>query len=209
MHKLNGKIVKFELVNTEDVVKEVIEPKLLSRPEYINGSTYKVKSPDSEHALYITINNILINEGTDKEKLVPFEIFLNSKNMEHFQWMLALTRLISAVFRRGGDVTFLTSELMAVFDPKGGYFKKGGVYMPSLISEIGYVIEQHMINIGYIKKEEDTHMEAFLDLKREEAGVVKGEFPESAQMCNKCNTKAVVTLDGCLTCLNCGESKCG
>jgi len=116
----------------------------VERPEMLVGSTYKIKTPLSEHALYVTINDIVLNEGTEHELRRPFEVFINSKNMEHFQWIVALTLIISAVFRKGGDVTFLVHELRSVFDPRGGYFKKGGKYMPSLVAEIGDAIESHM-----------------------------------------------------------------
>ena len=106
----------------------------LERPEMLMGSTYKIKTPLSEHALYVTINDVVLNPGTEHELRRPFEIFINSKNMDHFQWIVALTRIISAVFRKGGDVTFLVEELRSVFDPRGGYFKKGGRYMPSLVA---------------------------------------------------------------------------
>ena len=117
------------------------------------GSTYKVKTPVSDHAMYITINDIVLNEGTPYEQRRPFEIFINSKNLDHFQWIVALTRIISAVFRKGGDVAFLVEELKAVFDPRGGYWKPGGKFMPSLIAEIGDVIEKHLISIGLMHKE--------------------------------------------------------
>ena len=103
----------------------------VQRPEMLVGSTYKVKTPMSEHAMYITINDIILNEGTEHEARRPFEVFINSKNMDNFQWVVALTRLISAVFRKGGDTTFMVEELKAVFDPKGGYFKPGGLFMPA------------------------------------------------------------------------------
>ena len=122
----------------------------VERPETLVGSTFKIKSPLFEHALYVTINDIVLNQGTPHELRRPFEIFINSKNMDHFQWIVALTRIISAVFRKGGDVTFLAEEMKAVFDPRGGYFKSGGIYMPSIVAEIGAVIEQHMKNIGLI-----------------------------------------------------------
>jgi hypothetical protein len=105
----------------------------LERPEMLVGSTYKVKTPVSEHAMYVTINDIVLNEGTKHEKRRPFEIFINSKNLDHYQWIVALTRIMSAVFRKGGDVTFLVDELQAVFDPRGGYWQPGGKFMPSII----------------------------------------------------------------------------
>ena len=106
----------------------------IERPEVLIGSTYKIKSPLVEHAMYVTINDIVLNAGSEHEQRRPFEVFINSKSMEHFQWIVALTRIMSAVFRKGGDVTFIVEEMKAVFDPKGGYFKAGGVYMPSLVA---------------------------------------------------------------------------
>jgi len=122
----------------------------VERPDALVGATYKIKSPLFEHALYVTINDIVLNEGTEYELRRPFEIFINSKNMDHFQWIVALTRIMSAVFRKGGDVTFLVEELKAVFDPRGGYFKAGGVYMPSIVAELGAIIEQHLKMIGLL-----------------------------------------------------------
>ena len=122
----------------------------VERPDVLIGSTYKIKSPLFEHALYVTINDIVLNQGTAHELRRPFEIFINSKNMDHFQWVVAITRIMSAVFRKGGDVTFLVEELKAVFDPRGGYFKAGGVYMPSIVAEIGAVVEDHMKMIGLL-----------------------------------------------------------
>ncbi|HXS73728.1 MAG TPA: NrdJb, partial [Rhodanobacteraceae bacterium] len=118
------------------VIAEVIQMhEKVERPEVLIGATYKIKSPLFEHALYVTLNDIVLNAGTEHELRRPFEIFVNSKSMEHFQWIVALTRIMSAVFRKGGDVTFLVDEMKAVFDPRGGYFKAGGVYMPSLVAE--------------------------------------------------------------------------
>ena len=190
----------------------------LQRPDMLIGSTYKVKTPLSEHALYVTINDNILNAGTPNELRRPFEIFINSKNMDHFQWIVALTRIISAVFRKGGDVTFLVEELRSVFDPRGGYFKKGGKYMPSLVAEIGDAIECHMRMIGLLKDDSlDEHQRKLVEEKRaqyESAVDVAesedpGDFPDGAQLCSKCNTKAAIVMDGCLTCLNCGDSKCG
>ena len=227
--KINHKIVGYNLKKDEvaedaadrrQVMHEEIE-----RPEELKGYTYKIKTPLSDHALYITVNNIVLNIGTKHEQEYPFEVFINSKNMEHFQWVLALTRVISAVFRKGGDATFMVDELKQVFDPQGGYFKRGGRFMPSLVAEIGEVLETHMIKCGLIKTEElsEAH-QAMIDEKRaalaqpvalaqsaanaEDPAEVAG-FPPGAQLCKKCNTQAAVSMDGCLTCLSCGDSKCG
>ena len=139
----------------------------VERPDELIGATYKIKSPLFEHALYVTINDIVLNSGTEHEMRRPFEIFINSKNMEHFQWIVALTRIMSAVFRKGGDVTFLVEELKAVFDPRGGYFKAGGIYMPSIVAELGAVIERHMKMIGLIHDPEmDPAQRALIAEKR-------------------------------------------
>jgi len=194
------------------------------RPEgmdALEGSTYKIKTPLDDHAMYVTINDIVLNPGTEHEQRRPFEIFINSKNMDHFQWIVALTRLMSAVFRKGGDVTFLAEELQAVFDPKGGYFKTGGRFMPSIVAEIGDVIAHHMQKIGLMEKEKlSEQQQLILNQKRAEAESAlqknmsdsDGEdagYPASATLCYKCHTKAVVVMDNCATCLSCGYSKCG
>lgn len=162
----------------------------LDRPAALEGQTYKVKWPGSEHALYITINDI-ITAGHRR----PFEVFINSKNMEHFAWTVALTRMISAVFRRGGDVSFVVEELKAVFDPRGGAWMQGK-YIPSILAAIGGVIEQHLIAIGFIAGEG-------LGLKADPKAVAVG------QACSSCGSYDLRMVEGCLTCGNCGFSKCG
>jgi len=236
--QIQKKIVGFNVVKDEETPEVANEPVIekenepeqmhekVARPEMLLGSTYKLKTPLSEHSLYVTINDMVLNQGTEHEIRRPFEVFINSKNMDHFQWIVALTRIISAVFRKGGDVTFLVEELKAVFDPRGGYFKKGGKYMPSLVAEIGDVIEQHMKMIGLLASDDlDEHQKNFIAAKKAEiegkatkavASAVTEEtakddtgFPANAELCNKCHTKAMIKMDGCLTCLNCGDSKCG
>jgi len=162
----------------------------VSRPEALAGSTYKIKTPMSDHAMYLTINDIILNEGTDHELRRPFEIFLNSKNMDQYQWISALTRVISAVFRKGGDCTFLVEELKAIFDPQGGYFKSGGRFMPSLVAEIGWAIEDHLQKIGMMTKVEiPEHQQKIMDEKRadfEQATAAPEEatdFPPNAEVC--------------------------
>ena len=172
--KIEKKIVGYSLAEPkkadekpETNIVQLGEP--LDRPEKITGTTYKVKTPVTDHAFYITINDVIMNEGTDQEHRRPFEIFVNSKNMEHFQWIVALTRVMSAVFRKGGDVTFLVEELESVFDPNGGYYKKGGKYIPSLVAELGHVVETHLENIGMLKsREPDEYQKKLIDEKKEE-----------------------------------------
>jgi len=243
--KIEKKITGYSVVKSEDKAAAAVAPppaavaaprqaeviqmhESLERPEQLVGETYKIKSPLFEHALYVTVNDIVLNEGTPYEQRRPFEIFINSKNMDHFQWIVALTRILSAVFRKGGDVAFIVEELKAVFDPRGGYFKAGGVYMPSIVAEIGGVIEMHMKTIGLIKDPElDAGQRKLIAEKRaalEAAGgkstaadpapepgveAAASTFPAGATLCHKCNTKALVLMDGCQTCLNCGYSKCG
>ncbi len=193
----------------------------LKRPDKLIGSTYKLKVPEhvSEHAMYITINDIVLNEGTEHEQRRPFEVFINSKNLDHFQWIVALTRIMSAVFRKGGDITFLVEELRSVFDPRGGYWNQGK-YMPSIIAEIGDVIERHLIDIGMLKRPElDAHQQQLIDAKKAELAAEQADeektspnehaWQANATLCSKCQHKAVVLRDGCQTCLNCGDSKCG
>ena len=190
----------------------------LERPEMLRGSTYKVKTPISDHAMYVTINDLILNPDTEFEQRRPFEIFINSKNLDHYQWIVALTRIMSAVFRKGGDVTFIVDELKAVFDPRGGYWQPGGKFMPSIIAELGYIVEKHLIAIGLMTPPElNEHQQQILAEKREEFeesrrqtdAFSQSEYPEGAQLCAKCNTTAVIMMDGCMTCLACGDSKCG
>ena len=231
--KIEKKIVGYQVhtdasaaikeVEVEQQPKPIEMNEKIERPDFLLGSTYKVKTPVDEHALYITINDIILNEDTDHEVRRPYEVFINSKSMEHFQWVIALTRVISAVFRKGGDITFLVEELSSVYDPNGGYYKKGGVFMPSLVAEIGAVIEKHMKSIGLIESEEmsDTTKQILAEKRAEFEQAAKANtaespateepspFPDTAQLCKKCSTKAVIIMDGCATCLNCGDSKCG
>ncbi|MCB1608544.1 MAG: NrdJb [Xanthomonadales bacterium] len=242
--KISRKIASYEVVKPEELEQLAAEAaaqeeaeklaevvhlhERVERPEILAGTTYKIRSPLFEHALYVTINDIILNEGTEHETHRPFEIFINSKNMEHFQWAVALTRLMSAVFRKGGDVTFIVEELKAVFDPRGGYYKSGGIYMPSVVAELGLVVEDHMKRIGLIRSDDPAEREALRKKKQalkdaqkaksetessaekaKDAGESADTFPPNAELCHKCHTKAMMVLDGCQTCLSCGYSKCG
>ena len=170
----------------------------LDRPSTLDGNTYKLKWPDSEHAIYVTINDIIVN---DKRR--PFEVFINSKNMEHFAWTVGLTRMISAVFRRGGDVSFVVDELKAVFDPRGGAWV-GGKYIPSILAAIGGVLEEHMMKIGFIK-DSDTS----LFHKSSEVTKVENLKLSRQKSCTSCGQFDLQMIEGCMTCRSCGYSKCG
>jgi ribonucleoside-diphosphate reductase alpha chain len=168
----------------------------LDRPEVLLGQTYKIKWADSDHAFYITINDI---EKDGRRR--PFEIFINSKNMEAYAWTLALTRMISAVFRRGGDVAFVVDELKAVFDPRGGQWM-GGRYVPSLLAAIGEVIERHLIATGFMTPRE-------LLVPEEARALAVGAEGVPARPCPRCGSASFIKLEACDTCISCGYSRCG
>ncbi len=167
----------------------------LDRPTELEGATYKLKWPDSSHAIYVTVNDIVLN-GHRR----PFEVFINSKNMEHFAWTVALTRMISAVFRRGGDVSFVVEELKAVFDPRGGAWMNGK-YIPSILAAIGGVLENHMISIGFLEGEG-------LGLKNDPTAQVVNLDAPRGPACPSCGSYDMRKAEGCLTCASCGHSKC-
>lgn len=190
-------------------VHQMFQP--LERPESLKGNTYKLIWPESEHALYVTLNDFIDDNGRER----PFEVFINSKNMEHYAWTVALCRMISAVFRRGGDVSFVVEELKNVFDPRGGHWV-GGKYVPSLLAALGEVIERHMIATGFLKRSGGT----FHDDPEPEAQVVNMDVtPPSSEeghthdkrmrFCPKCSQPGLIKQEGCDTCLECGYSKCG
>jgi ribonucleoside-diphosphate reductase alpha chain len=168
----------------------------LDRPQSLEGHTYKLKWPDSEHAIYLTINDIIISDHRR-----PFEVFINSKNMEHYAWTLALTRMISAVFRRGGDVSFVVEELKAVFDPRGGAWVQGK-YIPSILAAIGGVIETHMVKTGFLEGEG-------MALKSDPKAEVVALNAPRGKACPSCGQFDMQMIEGCMTCRSCGHSKCG
>ena len=165
---------------------------LMVRSDKLRGATYKLRWPDSEHAIYVTINDVE-QDGV----LRPFEIFVNSKNLEHYAWVVALTRMISAVFRRGGEVAFVAEELKQVFDPRGGQWTDGH-YVPSLVAAIGDIIERHMIDTGFL-----TRVAPALAEGRALSGAT-----QLGPLCPKCSQPGLVREAGCLSCLHCGWSKC-
>jgi ribonucleoside-diphosphate reductase alpha chain len=189
----------------EEGVVYIAQP--LDRPEDLPGRTYKIKWPGSDHAIYITINDVM-QDGRRR----PFEIFINSKNMEHYAWTVALTRMISAVFRRGGDVSFVVEELKAVFDPRGGQWMEGR-YVPSLLAAIGGVIERHLIEIGFLSPADGPMLTNESEQRvrlaagaREPSG---GTAPTTMGQCPNCGAASLTYQEGCDVCLNCGYSRCG
>ena len=199
MTKIERKIVGYSVVNEQPEVKVVFNERI-ERPEELSGRTYKLKTPLSESSLYITINNCEVNG-----QLRPFEVFINSKDMSHFQWVIALTRVMSAVFRKGGEINFLIDELKSVHDPKGGFFS-GGKYVPSLVSAIGDVLEQHLTSLGlYVK--DNSLQQAAVSMMAEKKGK-KDATSDGAVLCNQCHEVSVVLSGGCKTCTSCGASSC-
>ena len=197
-------------VAADSAVVYMTEP--LGRPEELSGRTYKLKWPDSDHALYVTINDVVQETPGGEARHRPFEVFINSKNMEHYAWTVALTRMISAVFRRGGDVAFVVEELKAVFDPRGGQWM-GGRYVPSLLAAIGQVIERHMIAIGFLPGPVDA-ASASVPISGEPQGQAPDPhgiepLPRPRRGCPRCGTPGLVRSEGCDLCLACGYSRCG
>jgi hypothetical protein len=194
---INQPIVGASVLTEEDKKPKLPAP-LPQRESVLPGKTYKITSPSSESALYVTIND---HDGR------PFEIFVNSKDTRHFQWVTVLTRVMSAVFRNGGDCSFLIEELRSIFDPNGGYFKKGK-FMPSLVAEIGDVLETHLTGLGLYVKDDSLAVAAKAMIDEKLSSKV-GEDKKSGTLCDKCGEYSVVMLDGCYTCVSCGASKCG
>jgi ribonucleoside-diphosphate reductase alpha chain len=178
----------------------------LEREAALEGATYKLRWPGSDHAMYITINDI---ERDGRRR--PFEVFINSKNLEHYAWTVALTRMISAIFRRGGDVTFVVEELKAIFDPQGGQWM-GGRYVPSLLAAIGQVIEGHMIRTGFLNPPSEAG-----ELGEERRALTVGEprdgGPErvagTGRICPRCGSPTLHRREACWVCNSCDYSKCG
>lgn len=209
--KIDAKIVGYSVVDKSKAKEEpepvqpvAIQPPQIQayeRPEVVEGATYKIKPPTTGSAMYITINHIRDERG----ELRPIEIFVNTKHMEHFQWVAALTRMISAVLRKPGPFLFVVDELQQVFDPQGGYWE-GGSMMPSVVAHIGKVFKEHCQRIGVLEAPAVSAVQrAVFEEKKAEAekrGV-------KAQRCSKCSEDAVIKMDGCMTCTNCGDSKCG
>ena len=205
--EVRGAVLEVNNESRAAVVSEHDTSEPIERPDTVSGQTYKLRWPESDHAIYITVNDIDVVERGGQRQRRPFEIFINSKNMEHYAWTVALTRMISAVFRRGGEVTFVVEELKAVFDPRGGQWMDGR-YVPSLLAAIGSVIERHMIDIGFLEAGEIAR----LSEKEANAGnVVRLDTPardKRFRACPKCGIYALLRQEGCDSCTSCGYSKC-
>jgi len=206
--KINSKIVGFAVVKEQEAVEvsapvPVVSTVIESRPELVEGKTYKLKPGSSDHAFYVTINNVVDVNGVTR----PIEMFVVSKDIASFQWISALARLVSAVFRHTPDVRFIADELKEVFDPQGGYFIPGskGKRANSIVAHIGHVLGQHLDSLN-VKPVEAVEVEAAVEAVSEDEG---DSYPASATTCSKCHTRAVIVTEGCEKCLDCGFSKCG
>ena len=198
--KISGILMKKE----DGQKKQEQKPIDIPRPKELEGTTYKIKTPLSPDALYLTINDI-IEEGTGRRR--PYELFINTKNLQHLSWIVAMTRLISAVFRKEPDPSFLVDELKSIYDPNGGYFSEGK-YIPSLAADIGLVVEKHLTKIGMIKKNGNGNpapVPVADDKKKDSQKQDQSKF----MICPQCNDKSLYFQENCLKCLNCGYSKCG
>lgn len=176
------------------------EPAMYDRPEVVSGKTYKIRPPLLGCAMYVTINNIELEDGT----LRPFEIFIASKSVQNHQWVTALTRMISAVFRKPGDVSFVVEELMQVFDPQGGYWEDGQM-VPSVVAHIGLVLKRHIAELGGLPEMDEHRRQLIADKRRE---VEEKGITDDAMFCQSCGEQALHFLDGCWTCISCGDSRC-
>lgn len=205
-NSVRGSVLEVKKPATENVTPDNSAVTPLARPKTLPGCTYKLRWPESDHAIYITINDIADDDGTNPAARRPFEVFINSKNMEHYAWTVALTRMISAVFRRGGDVAFVVEELKAVFDPRGGQWMQGR-YVPSLLAAIGDIIEQHMIDTGFLSAIDSGRRQ---ERSRDNVVNLKEAATRDPRLraCPKCGINALLRQENCDNCTSCGYSKC-
>ena len=215
-HKIDKKITNWSIKKEPDQIQpEPLKPKEydimgehIKRAEKLNGSTIKIKSPNTESAVFVTINHIVLNQGTEFEKIYPYEVFIQSKDNDHMQWVNVLARAISALLREGKDISFFITEMKETHSPRSGYMKKGK-FIPSLVADIGYTLEEHFFELGYLKKEDNVNIaKEILAQKGIVVSETKGDYPSHAQECKECGEKAAIMMDGCVVCLACGSSKC-
>lgn len=207
--EIKSKIVGVSLVEAKKHVELQRVSEDLQLPDELPATRYKLRTPLSTSAVYILISDIILNEGTEFERRQPVEVFIVSKDNSAFQWVTTMTRMISAILRKGGDVTFIVDELKSIHDPNGGYMGRGGVWVPSLVAEIGGIIEKHMIKLGLIVKELAPEQKAYVEAKKEEMAKKGISIAEHGEQCPNCREMTYVRMEGCFTCTSCGHSKCG
>lgn len=213
--EISQKIIGFSIVEQAAGPAKVEQTKLqtvseeLELPDELPAMRYRLRTPLSTSAVYILISDIILNEGTPFERRQPVEVFINSKDNSAFQWVTTMTRMISAILRKGGEVAFIVEELKSIHDPNGGYMAKGGVWVPSLVAEIGGILEKHMRKLGLLDQAEVApEVQAFIDSKKAEM-VEQGINPDEGEQCPNCKAMSYVRMEGCYTCTACGHSKCG
>jgi len=202
--KISKKIVGWAVNKTTDDAgntHEVREAVTLERPLVVEGRTYKINPAVTDSAMYITINDVVDEDGTRR----PVEMFINTKHVAHQQWITALTRMVSAIFRKPGPYLFVADELKEIYDPQGGYFE-GGKMMPSVVAHVADILKEHFIWIGAMEAPELNSAQKAVIAEKIAAADAAGT---KMQLCTKCNEKALIMLDGCMTCTSCGDSKCG
>lgn len=204
--KIKGKIVGWKV--TEDKVEDeqgnkyvVSSPETLERPRVVDGRTYKINPAVTDSAMYITINDIIMEDGTRR----PLELFINTKHVAHQQWITALTRMVSAIFRKPGPYLFVIEELKQIFDPQGGYFAEQKM-MPSVVAHVADVLQEHFEYIGALEKPQLSETQQLIIAEKKAEAADRGI---QMQQCEKCGEHAMILMDGCLTCTSCGHSKCG
>lgn len=204
VQKITKKIVGWKVTSTEDEQGkkiEIREAETLDRPQVVEGRTYKISPAVTDSAMYVTINDIIMDDGTRR----PVEMFINTKHVSHQQWITALTRMVSAIFRKPGPYLFIADELRQIYDPQGGYFEAGKM-MPSVVAHVADVLNEHFIWIGAKEAPALTPIQKEILTEKKAEAVSRGI---QAQVCMKCHEESVIMLDGCLTCTACGDSKCG
>lgn len=203
MREITSKIKSVEVLKTEEINIQQVNEKM-KRPQTLSGKTYRLKTPLSEFAWYITINDIVLNEGTENEIKQPFEVFINTKDVSAYQWVTVVSRLLSAVFRKGGDIKFILEEMSSVYQPSGGYISRKG-YVPSIVAEIGMVVEEHFKSVGLIESETVV---SHVDVK-ETVTQKPDSGSNTASICPACHQKTYEKSEGCGMCTTCGHSACG
>ena len=202
--KITKKIVGWNVRTESDEEgnkTEIREAATLERPRTVEGRTYKISPAVTDSAMYITINNITLEDGTVR----PLEMFINTKHVAHQQWITALTRMVSAIFRKPGPYTFVAEELEQIYDPQGGYFAEGKM-TPSVVAHVAAVLREHFIWIGALEAPELSVVQKEVIAEKKAVAIEKGV---QMQLCTKCNEEALIMMDGCMTCTSCGDSKCG
>jgi len=202
--KITKKITGWKVTSSEDEQGkkiEIREAETLERPRVVEGRTYKISPAVTDSAMYVTINDIVMDDGSRR----PLEMFINTKHVAHQQWITALTRMVSAIFRKPGPYLFIAEELKQIYDPQGGYFD-GGKMMPSVVAHVAEVLKEHFEWIGALERPVLSEVQKEVIADKKAKAVASGV---EMQLCIKCNEKALLMMDGCLTCTSCGDSKCG